>query len=114
VVKKGVFLHNGIVERSQFLLDEKLFISHLGYDSCLPLNIVDVETGLKLDAGPCGGILQVGAHELYYCSGEGSFIINTGTLERRSLQRLPCPGKTGELYPHPLPGHFIFISAPLC
>ncbi len=98
---------------SPIILDGKLFSSVVGYDSCAPFNVVDLETGLKLDTGNCGGIVPVGPHEIYYCGG-GSWIVNTETLKREKIQNLPCPGKTGSFAPHPLPGYFIYFSWSLC
>ncbi len=49
------------------LLDDKLFSSEVGYDLCTPFNIVDLKTGVKSEAGSCGGIVPVGPHEIYYC-----------------------------------------------
>lgn len=95
------------------IMDDKLFTSDVGYDLCAPYNVVDLESGLKLDTGSCAGIVQVGPHDLLYCAG-GGWVINTETLQRRKVNAKGCPGKTGELLPHPLPGHYISISWTLC
>lgn len=94
------------------VLDGKLFSSDAGYDSCIPFNVVDLQTGLKVDTGQCGGIVPVGPHELFHC-GQNQ-IIDTRTLIKRILEtKLPCSG-TGGIYPHPIPGHYIYTDSTIC
>jgi hypothetical protein len=50
------------------IMDNKLFVSELGYDSCIPMSVFDTRTGRVVDTGHCGNMVPVGLHELYYCA----------------------------------------------
>jgi polar amino acid transport system substrate-binding protein len=105
---------------SPIFLDSKLFSAQVGYDICTPFNVIDLKTGVKSEVGSCGGLVPVGAHEIYYCASgwhqrpDESWLVNTETLAKKKVRSLPCPGKTGRFEPHPLPGYFIYFSWSLC
>jgi ABC-type amino acid transport substrate-binding protein len=113
LVKKLSFLASQSCSHYEYIVDDKLIGSEIGYDSCEPYNMIDLNTGLKVDRGRCAGVVPVGPHEIFYC-GENA-IIDTRNLERRKVSvNLPCPGKTGRLEPHPKPGYFIYLSWIMC
>jgi len=102
-------------------MDGKLFSTYFEEDGYQPFMVVDIKTGLKLEADYGGGVIPVGEHELYYCSSGGyeqfepfSYLIDTRTLERKKLPELPCVYKNDAMFSHPKPGKFVILSYPGC
>jgi len=101
----------------EYEMDGKLFKTGVDYDYYKRLTITDQESGELLQEDLGGALIPVGKHELYYCapccweSKESLyFILNSETLKKRKIKKLPCPNKTGTLKPHPKARHFIYLG----
>ena len=102
------------------IMDGKLVLTGIDYDNYRPLSVFDLDAEERLFDGFGGDLVPIGPHELYFCSPGGwephedLFVaIDTRTLARRPVGRLPCPNKVGRLLPHPETGHFIYAWIPL-
>ncbi len=107
----------GYYGRYEYKMDGKLFITGIDYDYYKRLTITDQESGKLLMDDLGGALIPVGKHELYYCapccweSNESLyFILNSETLKKSKIQKLPCPRKTGTLKPHPKARHYIYLG----
>jgi ankyrin repeat protein len=108
------------IPKHRFLVDDKLFYSSAGANA-EPYGVIDLTSGLKIDAGYSGNLVRVGPHQLYYCSSEDNdtrkpfyYLINTQTLKKTKIEAIPCPGGTGRMEQHPKSGYFIYIDWVSC
>lgn len=99
--------------RYRYIIDEKLFLSSIGYDDAYRPQVININTS-KTDIIENGvyaaAMVPIGEHKILYCSTKSNFLINTLTLEKEkiSLKNIPCPGKTGAYIHYPKDNYFIY------
>lgn len=101
------------IPRYHYLMDNKLFLTSIGYDDGYKPQIIYLNTGKveEIESNIYGAaMVPVGKHKMLYCSSKSQFILDTRILNRKHIndKKLPCPNKTGAFLKYPKEGYFIY------